>query len=94
MANDNLRNFKTLLTNIPQVEIIVSSILNLARGLSLEVVAEGIETEAQFQVLKALGCPLIQGYWTGRPLPLAEIMVFASAPVAGVSGSRIGMVGE
>ncbi len=74
------RSFVAAMNKDPQAEIIVSSILSLARGLSLEVVAEGIETEAQFEVLKSLGCPLIQGYWTGRPLPLAAIKVLAAAP--------------
>jgi len=74
------RSFVAEMNKDPQAEIIVSSILNLAHGLSLEVVAEGIETEAQFEVLKTLGCPLIQGYWTGRPLPLAAIKVLATAP--------------
>lgn len=74
------RSFVAEMNKDPQAEVIVSSILNLARGLSLDVVAEGIETEAQFEVLKSLGCPLIQGYWTGRPLPLAAIKVLATAP--------------
>lgn len=73
------RSFVSEMNKDPQAEIIVSSILNLARGLSLDVVAEGIETEAQFEVLKTFGCPLIQGYWTGRPLPLAAIKVHATS---------------
>lgn len=74
------RSFVAEMNRDPQAKIIVSSILNLAHGLSLEVVAEGIETEAQFELLKCLGCPLIQGYWTGRPLPLAAIKVLVMTP--------------
>lgn len=74
------RSFVVEMNKYLQVEIIVSSILNLARSLNLVVVAEGIETEAQFDMLKSLGCPLIQGYWTGRPLPLVAINVLATAP--------------
>lgn len=74
------RSFVAEMNKDPQAEIIVSSILNLAHGLGMEVVAEGIETEAQFDLLKTLGCPLIQGYWTGRPLPLAAVKVLATAP--------------
>lgn len=74
------RSFVAEMNKDPQAEIIVSSILNLAHGLSMEVVAEGIETEEQFDVLKTLGCSLIQGYWTGRPLPLAAIKVLATEP--------------
>lgn len=58
----------------------MNCILNLARGLRMKVVAKGIETETQFEVLETLGCLLIQGYWTGRPLPLAAIKVLATAP--------------
>lgn len=56
-----------------QVRMIVHSILNLAHGLGLDVVAEGIETAEQFEALRELGCPLIQGYWTGRPMSIAAI---------------------
>lgn len=56
-----------------QAKTIVSSILGLADDLNLSVVAEGVETPVQFEVLKTLGCPLIQGYWTGRPMPMVAI---------------------
>jgi EAL domain-containing protein (putative c-di-GMP-specific phosphodiesterase class I) len=39
----------------------------------LTVVAEGVETEAQFNFLKGLGCDLLQGYWLSRPLPANEV---------------------
>lgn len=67
------RSFVSELITDNQAKTIVSSILGLAGGLGLSVVAEGIETPVQFEVLKTLGCPLIQGYWTGRPMPMAAI---------------------
>ncbi len=67
------RSFVSALITDNQAKTIVSSILGLAGGLGLSVVAEGIETPVQFEVLKTLGCPLIQGYWTGRPMPMAAI---------------------
>lgn len=48
---------------------IVSAILALAHALRLSVVAEGVETEAQRQLLVDLGCDVLQGYLTGRPAP-------------------------
>jgi EAL domain-containing protein (putative c-di-GMP-specific phosphodiesterase class I) len=52
---------------------IVRAIIQLGRSLELEVVAEGIETEAQLAALVALGCPYGQGYLLGRPAaPLPE----------------------
>lgn len=47
---------------------IVKAILNLARSLELDVVAEGVETQQQWQHLQALGCEYGQGYFISRPL--------------------------
>ena len=47
---------------------IVATIIAMADRLGLTVVAEGIETPAQFEALRALGCDLGQGYLLSRPL--------------------------
>jgi EAL domain-containing protein (putative c-di-GMP-specific phosphodiesterase class I) len=52
---------------------IVRSIITLGHDLKLEVVAEGVETEAAYDRLARLGCDVIQGYWLSRPLPPAEL---------------------
>lgn len=58
---------------------IVRSVTTLARDLGLKLVCEGVETEAQRDVLRALGCDQGQGYFFGKPLPQAAIMaLFAS----------------
>jgi PAS domain S-box-containing protein/diguanylate cyclase (GGDEF)-like protein len=59
---------------------IVTAIIGLAHGLNLHVVAEGVETEAQYQLLQRLGCDTIQGYYISRPIAAAAF----SALVAGV----------
>ena len=46
----------------------VEAIIQLAKTLSLEVVAEGVETEEQGRVLRSLGCQTVQGYLYGRPV--------------------------
>jgi diguanylate cyclase (GGDEF)-like protein len=51
---------------------IVEAVIGLAHGLRIGVVAEGIETEEQFEVLRGLGCDVGQGYLFARPLPAAE----------------------
>lgn len=52
---------------------IVSAILAIAEALSLEVVAEGIETEIQKRKLQELKCHRGQGYLMARPSPLDEL---------------------
>jgi EAL domain-containing protein (putative c-di-GMP-specific phosphodiesterase class I) len=44
----------------------------MAHSLRLSVVAEGVETEAQFKALKDLGCDEYQGYYASPALPVAE----------------------
>jgi len=47
---------------------IVSSIITLAHGLDLDVVAEGVETEDQLKLLRLLRCDQMQGYLFSRPV--------------------------
>ena len=47
---------------------IVSSVLTLARGLEITTTAEGVETEEQFELLRAAGVDVVQGYLFGRPV--------------------------
>ncbi len=64
-------------------EAIVGMILSLARALELRVVAEGVETAAQLDQLRRLGCGLVQGFHLGRPMPAeaARNLVSRSQPV-------------
>jgi diguanylate cyclase (GGDEF)-like protein len=52
---------------------IVRAILALARGLSVETTAEGVENEREAAVMRALGCDQLQGYLFGRPVPADEL---------------------
>jgi EAL domain-containing protein (putative c-di-GMP-specific phosphodiesterase class I) len=61
---------------------LVASIIELARSLHLEVVAEGVETEEQHAVLGRPVCSHAQGYLFGRPQPAAVRGPTAPAPVA------------
>ena len=55
---------------------IVRTIIAMAQSLSLEVIAEGVETEEQKQALINKGCMHFQGYLFGRPVPIDEFEVF------------------
>ncbi|MBU4528838.1 MAG: EAL domain-containing protein [Hoeflea sp.] len=63
--------------------IIVRAIINLAHNLGMEVVAEGIETEEQFALLREQGCDVAQGYLLGMPVPPSQAISFcASDPLS------------
>jgi EAL domain-containing protein (putative c-di-GMP-specific phosphodiesterase class I) len=65
----------------PDDDTLVRTILLLARTLKLDVVAEGIETEAQYAYLRAMGCTYGQGYHIAHPLPEAEaVAMLLSSP--------------
>jgi diguanylate cyclase len=48
---------------------IVRMVIELAHTLGMEVIAEGVESEAQATLLKEMGCDLAQGYHFSKPLP-------------------------
>ncbi len=52
---------------------IINAVLGLGRGLNLEIVAEGVDSEEQLGVLQSLECEIVQGYLFSRPLPAKEI---------------------
>ena len=57
-------------------ETIARTIVALGRGLSMNVIAEGVETESQRSFLEAHGCHAYQGYLFSRPLPIDALMPF------------------
>jgi EAL domain-containing protein (putative c-di-GMP-specific phosphodiesterase class I) len=60
-------------------EAIVSSTIELAHRLGLQVVAEGIETPSHLRHLRAAGCDFGQGHLLGRPLPGDQLVPTAHA---------------
>lgn len=58
---------------------IVRSILNLASGLNLDVVAEGVETEAQLALLRSMTCDEYQGYLFSRPVEAGAVQALFEA---------------
>ena len=51
---------------------LVELVMDIAKYLKVPVVAEGVETESQMQMLKEADCDLVQGYYFSRPLPPEE----------------------
>jgi|GEM_PF-916506 len=68
------RSFVTGLGVDAQSSAIVASVIGLAEGLGLEVVAEGVEEQRQVEVLAELGCRRVQGYLFARPAPFDEVV--------------------
>jgi len=66
-----------------QSQAIIRAVVGLAHGLSLPVLAEGVETSGQLEFLRREGCDEVQGYLIGRPLPIenyADIVGIPSVP--------------
>ncbi|WP_018878920.1 EAL domain-containing protein [Thioalkalivibrio sp. ALE9] len=64
---------------------IVNAIISMARGLNMNIVAEGVETDAHRDYLRKLECPMMQGFLFGQPAPLHRLLendAIAPRPVA------------
>jgi EAL domain-containing protein (putative c-di-GMP-specific phosphodiesterase class I) len=63
------QSFVADLTKDSEDEAIVDSIIRMAAGLKLDVVAEGVETQEQLDFFKKRRCKEVQGYFFSKPLP-------------------------
>ncbi len=73
---DRIKIAQTFINDIgiePGNDAIVRAALSLARELNIEVVVEGVETRAQFELLKGWGGRIIQGYYFAKPLQVGEV---------------------
>jgi len=59
--------------------VVIDTIIGLAKSLSLEVIAEGVETTEQRDFLSAHGCRLCQGYLLGKPMPIGDFEALLSS---------------
>lgn len=67
------REFVKVLTDNKKSEALVKTIIDLAGNLKLSVIAEGVESTEQLNLLKQLGCDHFQGYLISRPMPSDEL---------------------
>jgi diguanylate cyclase (GGDEF)-like protein/PAS domain S-box-containing protein len=87
------RSFVMAMDHSEDDATIVRSTIDLGRNLGLEVVAEGVETEAVWNHLSALGCTVAQGFYLSRPVPPDELRAWLAARRSTNSGERRGTVG-
>jgi EAL domain-containing protein (putative c-di-GMP-specific phosphodiesterase class I) len=70
------RSFVSELGADPAADSIIAAVIGMAQALGMEVIAEGVETEAQLSRLERLGCRLAQGYHFAPPMPPAALDEF------------------
>jgi EAL domain-containing protein (putative c-di-GMP-specific phosphodiesterase class I) len=58
----------------PKALAIVQTIIDLGKRLGMKVVAEGVENEEQFRILRLLLCDYVQGYYLSRPAPIESFI--------------------
>lgn len=56
-----------------RIQSLLEAIISIGQSLNLIVIAEGVETKEQFELLRSMNCPVIQGYYFSRPIPANEI---------------------
>jgi EAL domain-containing protein (putative c-di-GMP-specific phosphodiesterase class I) len=66
------QSFIRQITTIPDETTVVRAIISMGQNLDLRVIAEGVETQDQFEFLKAHGCNEAQGYYFSRPVPAEQ----------------------
>ncbi len=67
------RSFITDICDNPNDAAIVRTIITLGHNLNLKVIAEGVESQAQLEMLKTMECDAYQGFYNSRPLPPGEL---------------------
>jgi EAL domain-containing protein (putative c-di-GMP-specific phosphodiesterase class I) len=72
------RSFITTMVDEADTRTVVSTIISLAHSLRLKVVAEGVETEEQAKMLRALRCDQIQGFLISRPMAFEDMTQYLS----------------
>lgn len=68
--------------------VVLSSIIRMLQGLDTPIIAEGVETLEQAEMLKNMGCHLMQGYHFSRPMPLGEFENFIASNAAVDNANR------
>ncbi|QOV11099.1 EAL domain-containing protein [Viridibacillus arvi] len=70
------RSFIQHICSLDDKQAVVDAIIQMAHRLHMKVIAEGVEQREQVQLLRKMGCDMIQGYYYSKPLPLDEFTEF------------------
>jgi EAL domain-containing protein (putative c-di-GMP-specific phosphodiesterase class I) len=68
------RSFIADVLRDPDDLALTTAIIAMAHSLGIQVVAEGVEKEGQYAILRERGCDMAQGYWLGHPVSNAEFV--------------------
>lgn len=87
---DELKIDMVFLSNLSEVsQVIISSIVRMAKLLGLKTLAEGVETREQLEFLKGIGCEKVQGYYYGKPQPLKDALAHMESMGIAVEDHRL-----
>ena len=70
------RSFIQHICSLDDKQAVVDAIIQMSHRLKMKVVAEGVESAQQVELLKEMGCDFIQGYYYSKPLPMNELLDF------------------
>lgn len=71
------KQFLHVSSNTARGKKVIRNVISLCRDLKIDVVTEGIETKEQADFIVSCGCPIAQGFYYAKPLPLNEFLLFA-----------------
>ena len=70
------RSFISSISKVDSSKTIIKSVVTLGRGLGMDIVAEGIETEFEALMMTRFGCTELQGFFFARPIPVDQMIKF------------------
>lgn len=72
------KSYTKLISEDHEIAALVTGVIHLARSLGMKVVAEGVETSQQFELLRSMGCHFAQGHLLGMPLESTRVRAYIS----------------